>query len=387
MTSTTDHSGNGDQTGNNKAKGSARPKRHFNASAKGVHEVEIKELVIDNDRSVFDKIERFFADSGYIRLTAKNKQLQTRQLDTINRDLLKIGKTLRIRGECVDGDLTHVAEADICLKDDKTTTESGAVKRNEYEARIRSFETITLRPLLEKYTKADHPDLHRTLHALRVRDLREHFRIDCIRNRYVVELPEEVTGIKGKKFFAELILDDVAFVMDLPGRKEPLVFHHDLEVECEVLFKPCSYDANPEAAKAFVSSPDLTKEEVDMGLRAIKALLKHASGDRLTYNTESKAERGFTNLDTTLASIREFLAANEPAASQNNHGVTSAYAVAKKPAVNDNRAPAPEATEEAAPLKATGMDDVNFGSRLHKHLPRSMAHVVRERPIASRPMP
>lgn len=386
MTSTTDHSGNGDQTAKNTAgtgKGRARPKQEFNASAKGVDEVEIKELVIDNDRSVFDKIERFFVDSGYVRLAAKNKQLQTRQLDTINRDMLKIGKTLRIRGECTDGDLTHVAEADICLKDDKTTTASGAVKRREYEARIRSFETATLRPLLEKYPKSEHPDLHKTLHALRVRDLREHFRIDCIRNRFVVELPSEITGIdKGKKFFAELILDDVAFMMDLPGRKEPLVFHHDLEVECEVLFKACSYDANPEAAKAFVSSPDLTKEEVDMGLRAIKRLLAETSGNRLAYNTESKAERGFKELDATLAAIREFLSANEAIPGVTPHGVTSAYSVMKKDTANDNREP--EADEAPA---APQQEEVNFGSRLHKHLPRSMAHVVQQRPIARRPMP
>lgn len=387
MTSTTDHSGNGDQTAK-KAKGSSRPKGHFNSSAKGVDEIEIKELVIDNDRSVFPKIERSFVEAGYVRLMHKNKALQTRQLDTINRDMLKLGKTLRIRGECEDGDLSHVAIADICLKDEKTTTASGAVKRREYEARIRSFETATLRPLLEKYPKSEHPDLHKTLHALRVRDLREHFRIDCIRNRFVVELPEELTGIKGKKFCAELILDDVAFMMDLPGRKEPLVFHHDLEVECEVLFKPCSYDANPEAAKEHVSSPDLTKEEVDMGLRAIKKLLDETSGHRLSYNTESKAERGFRELDSTLTAIREFLAANEQAPGQSHHGVTSAYAIAKRGA-NDNQPVAPDAVvngDISLPVPAAEDEAINFGNRLHKHLPRSMAHVVRERPIARRPM-
>ena len=377
MTSTTDHSGNGDQTANNSAsdgRGRSRPKKDFNSSAKGVDEVEIKELVIDNDLSVFPKIERFFIESGFVRLMHKNKALQTRQLDTIDRQLEKLGKTLRIRGECEDGDLTHVAVADICLKDEKTMTASGAVKRREYEARIDSFETIVLYPLLAKYPKSEHPDLHKTLKGMKIRDLREHFRIDCMRNRYVVELPEELTGIKGKKFFAELILDDVAFVMDLPGRKEPLVYHRDLEVECEVLFKPCSYDANPEAARAFVSSPDLTKEEVDMGLTAIKMLLDQSSGHRLEANSESKAERGFTNLDRVLASIREYLAMNDQQPAHNN-GVTSAFAIASKQVANDNTQPA----DTAAP----GAPD---GNRLHKHLPCSMAHVMRERPIARRPM-
>ena len=149
MTSTTDHSGNGDQTAK-KAKGSPRPKRHFNASAKGVDEVEIKELVIDNDLSVFPKIERFFVDAGYVRLMHKDKALQTRQLDTIDRKFEKMGKTLRIRGECEGDDLNRVAAADICLKDEKTMTASGAVKRREYEARINSFETIALYPLLAR---------------------------------------------------------------------------------------------------------------------------------------------------------------------------------------------------------------------------------------------
>lgn len=378
MTSTTDHSGNGDQTATNAAKtakGTTRPKTDFNASAKGVDEVEIKLLVIDNDLSVFPKIERFFVDEGHVRLMHKNKALQTRQLDTIDRKLEKIGKTLRIRGECEGDDLSRVAAADICLKDDKTTTASGAVKRHEYEAKIASFETIALYPLLAKYPKEEYPDLHETLRGIKIRELREHFRIDCRRNRYVIELPEEETGIKGKKFFGELILDDVAFVMDLPGRAEPLVYYRDFEVECEVLFKPCSYDANPEAAKAFVSSPDLTKEEVDLGLAAVKRLLDKASGQRLGINTESKAERGFTNLDLVMASLREYLSANEqkPAASTRN-SVTSAFSVASQ-AANDNKVPEQESSAPAT-----------TGSRLHKHLPCSMAHVIRERPIARRPM-
>jgi hypothetical protein len=299
-----------------------------------------------------------------------------------------MGKTLRIRGECVNGDLTKVDQADICLKDNKTTTESGAVKRNEYEARIRSFETATLRPLLEKYPKAEYPDLHKTLHNVRVRDLREHFRIDCIRNRYIIELPEEVTGIKGKRFAAELILDDVAFVMDLQGRAEPLVFHHDLEVECEVLFKPCSYDANPEAAKAFVSSPDLTKEEVDMGLHAIKTLLKKASEDRLAYNTESKAERGFTALDITLNGLRQYLSPNEQRPEHAHNRLTSAFSVLQRQAHNDNRAiQAPTADGTTAQPVSQPMAEDDMGRRLHKHLPNNMAYVVRERPIARRPMP
>jgi hypothetical protein len=380
MTSTTDtHANNGS--------GPEGIKPSFNAlSKKGVHEVEIKALVQDNDRSVYDRIERFFASNGYTKLSARNKQLQTRQLDTIDRAMLKKGKTLRVRGECTDGDLNKVLEADICLKDEKTMTAAGAVKRNEYEARIRSFETATLRPLLEKYSKDEHPDLHKTLHSLRVRELREHFRIDCIRNRYVIELPEAVTGIKDKRFVAELILDDVAFVMDLPGRRDPLVYHHDLEVECEVLFKPCSYDANPEAAREFVSDPGLTSDEVDQGMRAIKRLLDHASGHRLDPNQDSKAERGFNELDKTLAVLRDYLTANDNVA--DTRRLTSAFSVSARNLKAANQNGEPAAQEPQKPLQPAANEDrtEDRGGRLHKHLPRDMGHVLRERAIARRPL-
>lgn len=344
-------------------------KAPFNGHArKNAREVEIKSLVMGNDRSVFDKIERFFIDNDWVRLMKKGKALQTRQLDTANRDMLQKGITLRIRGECENSNLNRVAEADICVKIEKkgvsaVTAASDALDRSEFEAKIRSFETATLLPLLKKYPKDEHPELHKALRGIKARDLWEHFRIDCIRNRYVVELPESVTGFKDKKFFAELIMDDVAFVMDIEGRDEPLVIARDLEVECEVLFKPCDYDADPERAKAFVSSPELTDAQIDHGLSIMRALLNDASGHKLTANKRSKAQRGFEALDAILDALRPFLTAN---GRDQGKRLASVFAVNARAPSNDNANP-----DETA-------------RRLHKHLPHSMKHVIEQRPIAQR---
>lgn len=334
----------------------------FNAASHGVHEVEIKKLVIGNDRSVFKDIERFFNDRDMIRLAAPVKALQTRQLDTVGRDLLKKGITLRVRGECTGDDLNKVESADICLKEDKSTTASGALKRNEFEARIRSFETATLLPLLKKYAKDEYPELHKTLNGMPVRKLMEHFRIDCLRRRMLVELPEDVTGLPGKRFVGELILDDVAYVMDVDGRHEPLVIARDLEVECEAMFKVCAYDANPEAAKAFVSSPDLTQSEVDHCMKLVGQLLDQASAGRLVANEDSKAERGFTALDKALVTLAPYLKEAAQPAAHGDKRIRNVFTVA-----------------------AAGQDNsADPGRRLHKHLPESMRHVLQERPIAQR---
>ena len=239
-------------TSNVPAKGTTAAE--FNKRSQRASEVELKFLVPNRDRAVFQQIEQYFSDRDWIRLSRKNAHLLTRQLDTPDRQLLEKGTTLRIRGSCRNDNLREIESSDVCLKTGKTTDASGAIRRGEYEARTRRFTELGLPRLLARYPKEDFPELHDAVKGIRARDLREFFRIDCYRDRYVIELPEEVTGIKGKRFAAELILDDVAYVMDIPGLKMPLIFYHDLEVECETLFKPCDYDEHPDASK-FVSSP------------------------------------------------------------------------------------------------------------------------------------
>ncbi|WP_435641251.1 CYTH domain-containing protein [Micavibrio aeruginosavorus] len=284
-------------------------KQTFNDLARKVCEVEIKFLVPPPaekgsgiDRSAFDQIDQYFRDKNWIKLERPGKSLLTRQLDTVDRRMYDKGVTLRVRGECENRDLKTVSEADICVKLGKTKDESGAVRRGEFEARIADFEHSDLKPLRSKYPKEHFPEIHAALKGISVRDLREYFRIDCIRTRYVVEIPEEVTGLKGRRFVGELLLDDVAFVLDIPGRKgPPLVFHHDLEIECETLFKACDYDNNPDA-KNYVSSP-LNKDETNIAMAAVKKAILEATNNRVVINNDSKAERGFKALDRELPNL------------------------------------------------------------------------------------
>lgn len=276
----------------------------FNAHAKSSHEVEIKFLVPNDDKSVFVDIENYFAARDWILLEKKGSHLLTRQLDTPGRDLLSRGTSLRVRGTCIDNDIDRVETADICVKNGASKDPSGALRRGEYETRIASFKKPDLALLLRKYPKKDYPELHEAVKGVKARDLKEYFRIDCIRDRYVIELPEQDTGLTGKRFVAELILDDVAFVLNLPGRRKPLMFHYDLEIECEALFKPCSYDTHPDAAK-HVSTP-MSRDESDAGLSAVKRHLLLAS-PTLLENHMSKAERGFAERQKVMDALKQIV--------------------------------------------------------------------------------
>ena len=278
---------------------------HFNERARGASEVEIKLLVPDNDRQVFETLESYFTGKGWVRLSRKGNHLLTRQLDTARMNLAARGVSLRVRGDCLDDDLDRITTADICVKAGTTTDPSGALRRGEYEARIKRFETVPLNALLRKYPKAEYPELHKALKGIKPEKLKEYFRIDCSRNRYVIELPPEETGLKGKRFVAELIMDDVAFVVDLPGRALPLIFHYDMEIECEALFEPCDYDTHPDAAKHV--SDALTDEETDRALSAIKRHIQTGAGTSLQENFRSKAERGFAERRSLVDAFKKQL--------------------------------------------------------------------------------
>lgn len=336
----------------------------FNAVASDVAEVEVKFLVPELpedpanpdesriDKAAFPRAKSFFADLGWIKIQSENNPLLTRQLDTPDKALLKSGTTLRIRGNCPDGHLENMNNTDICVKLGKSQDESGAVRRGEYETPIKDFEHITIKPLLDKYPKQDHPELHAALDGIKAKDLREFFRIDCIRNRYVIEVPEAEHGLAGKRVAAELIMDDVAFVLDIPGLKRPLVYHQDLEIECEILRKPCSYDSSPEA-KNYVSSP-MTRAEADQAMSCIRAKIQEASGNILIPNTVSKAERGFTNLDEALEELKSIVEVN-------------------------NALPRKSEVEPAFKVKDVAND--SEASALHHLLARDFGPYIRTRPL------
>lgn len=316
----------------------------FNEAATDVSEVEIKFLVPELPRSpdnlqkpridttVFPRVKNFFSSLGWIRIENENNPLMTRQLDTQDRTLLQKGVTVRIRGSCEDSNLNKMGRPDICVKLGKTEDESGALRRGEYEARTKDFQHAPLKTLLQEYPQSQHPELHQALDGVKTKDLHEFFRIDCIRNRYVIDIPEEVSGTPGKRCVAELIMDEVCYVLDIPGMKAPLVFHHDLEIECERLSKPCIYDTHPDA-KNHYSSP-MTGTETDRAMTAIRQKIQEAASGTLVHNTASKAERGFSNLDLALQELGDIIDLNDQPASHRGQ-IQHAYTL-NKGIANDN---------------------------------------------------
>ncbi len=302
-----------------------RLQQSFNERATEVTEVEIKFLVKNDDPAAFDEIENYFTKLGLVRSIAKNNHLLTWQLDTPDMRLLKDGDTLRIRGECAENSLQKISTSDICLKTGKKKDESGALRRGEYESRIKDFRKITVGTLLTKYPKKQYPEVHAALKKIKNRDLVEFFRIDCIRNRYLIEMPESETGIAGKKAFAELILDSVAFVLDVPDLKRPLVFHYDMEVECEMMFKACAYDKSPDAHK-HISSP-MTRAETDRAMSAVKRHILAAAPGKLEENYDSKAERGFGALARLASALGDYLIRDLPTVTHRHWGKRSLKAI------------------------------------------------------------
>ncbi len=266
----------------------------FSARAADASEVEIKFLVPKKYTTAFTDIETYFASQGMIHSSQNNRRLITRQLDTENLSLLNRGASARIRGTCLDPEAGLVITPDICIKTGKSRDESGAVRRGEYETRIPDFDRATFNELFQKYPSYAYPELHDALKGIDETALKEYFRIDCMRTRHVIELPEAMHGMAGKKTCFELICDDVCFVLDVPGLEEPLTFAWDSEIECEILHKPCSYDDSPNAAR-HVSSK-LTKEEANRALYVMRQQLMKATDDRLVMHYDSKAERGFNAL-------------------------------------------------------------------------------------------
>lgn len=275
----------------------------FNGRARDAEEVEIKFLVSNGNPRAFRKIERHFKNRNWV-LAEGRTHLVTRQLDTPDRSLLSKGITIRVRGHCDDSDLNHVLTPDVCIKTGAEMDESGALRRGEYQARIGRFDEVVVEPLLERYASEDYAEVHRIIEHLDMTSLKEFFRIDCQRTRYVVELPESETGLVGKRFVAELLLDDVIYILDIPELDKPLVFHHDREIECEALFKPCEFDESLDSYTR-VSSP-LTQEELDRAMKVVRGHIGDAAWNRLKPNDLSKAERGFNALDKLLAVLSAY---------------------------------------------------------------------------------
>ena len=336
---------------------SAKPS--FNEAASDVSEIELKMLVPplpngDINKAAFPDIKSYFQNLGWIRSSSEIARvdadgktvgergaLLTRQLDTPDMALYKKGVTLRIRGNCPDGNIKNVSSADICVKFGNTQDASGALRRKEFEARIDDFGRIDLAPLRKKYPKKDYPELHEALAGIRPDHLVEFHRPDVLRNRHLVEIPESVTGLKGKKFFVELLLDEVSFVFDPKPQKTadkletvrngPIVYHVDLEVEAEAMFKVCAYDKNP-ASSNYVSSP-MTKDELNQAMTAVQHHVQLAGKGMLKVNKYSKAERGFFHFQKMYEELKDYVELNTRLSHKGR--VQSAFTIKANPC-NDN---------------------------------------------------
>lgn len=371
--------------------GRTRPssKSAFNQAATDVSEIELKMLVPNLpdgnvNKATFADIKSYFQNLGWIRSSSEVSRvdadgkkigergaLLTRQLDTPDMSLYKKGVTLRMRGHCQDGNIKAMTNADICVKFGNTQDDSGALRRQEFEAKIDNFGQIDLAPLRKKYPKEKYPELHEALKGIRADHLVEFHRPDVLRNRHLVEIPEDVTGLKGKKFFVELLLDEVSFVFDPKPQKQaangkpkegPIVYHVDLEVETEVMFKVCAYDNNPEAAN-YVSSP-MTAAELNQAMTAVQNHLQIAANNTLKVNKYSKAERGFYHFAKMYEELKDYVELNTRLSHKGR--VQSAFTIKANPA-NDT---------DATPQE-----------KLHHRLSRDFGPYLRERehPIARHP--
>lgn len=364
-------------------------KAAFNEAATDVSEIELKMLVPNLpdgnvNKAAFADIKSYFQNLGWIRSSSEIARvdadgnsvnnrgaLLTRQLDTPDMALYKKGVTLRMRGNCPDGNIKAITNADICVKFGNTQDDSGALRRKEFEAKIDSFGRIDLAPLRKKYPKEKYPELHDALKGIRADHLVEFHRPDVLRNRHLVEIPESVTGLKGKKFFVELLLDEVSFVFDPKPQKQPandtpkegpIVYHVDLEVETEVMFKVCAYDNNPEAVN-YVSSP-MTQAELNQAMTAVQQHLQIAANNTLKVNKYSKAERGFYHFEKMYEELKDYVELNTRLSHKGR--VQSAFTIKANPANDTNATPQ---------------------EKLHHRLSRDFGPYLRDRdrPIARHP--
>lgn len=269
--------------------------RYFNQCAADTSEVELKFIAARNDPELFQRMVSYFEERGWLRYINDDKQLLTRQLDTPERDFRKHGdSTVRVRARCKDADLGLTDNADICIKSGKTEDASGAIRRTEYQARIAHFENPDFSTLRDRYDPADHPELHGLLDKVDPLKLREYFRIDSLHRRCVIELPEDQTRLEGKRFVAEIVLDDCVFLAsDENGALLPI--HRDQEVESELLSKPDDYDTHPLAPDTH--SSELTEDEANRAMHVLKHHIMAAATDTLVPNSVSKAERGMKALE------------------------------------------------------------------------------------------
>ena len=228
--------------------------------------------------------------------SAPSRQLITSQRDTEDLALLSHGVTLRMRSTCTDSNLNQVGAVDICVKipHDK----EGGLAREEFETEQEGFFTPAPEKLRTKYPQ-DNPQnarLHEFLDMVDGKELIEYFRIDVIRERHVIRIPNKLVGLRDDQaFYGELLYDRIRYVIDDEGMEESIVLNPHCELELEPLNKECAWNNVPNGASYVCKN--LSKEDKINCLHWFRDFVMNDKAHGHFVETfRGKAERGFDAL-------------------------------------------------------------------------------------------
>lgn len=246
-----------------------------------------------------------FKSKLWVHSTPSSRQLITSQRDTENLDLLAHGVTARLRTTSLDGTLDNHGGTDICIK--IPLDKDGGLAREEFEAEQADFCAPDATALRRKYPSGtpENAQLHRFLDLVEGKELIEYFRIDVIRERHIIKIPNNECGLRADQaFYGELLYDRVRYVIDEEGMAEPIILNPHCELELEALNKPCAWNHVPNG-ESYVCK-NLTKEDKIRALNWFRDLVL-TDGRMKGHFVETfkgKAERGFD----ALFSYADFIA-------------------------------------------------------------------------------
>lgn len=256
-------------------------------------ERELKLLTMDGSADPFyTGVTPFLFARKMLVHSAKPQQLIASQRDTADLDLLAQGKTLRLRANCKTGNLQEISRSDICIK--IPYDKKGGLARREYEADQESFFAPDFYALREKYPdRAAHRELHETLDAIEGQELLEFFRVDVIRERHIVKVPNEAVGLReDQAFYGELLYDRIRYVIDQDDTDEVWILNPHCELELEPLRKVCPWNDVPNAEEYICKN--ISESEKIRCIEWFKNLMMDEAAPGQFFETShGKAERGF----------------------------------------------------------------------------------------------
>lgn len=270
------------------------PNGHSSAPAPEIIERELKLLTKDGSPDPFYVgVTPFLFKHKMLVHSAPSRHLITSQRDTEGLELLKHGVTLRLRTTCTDSKLDKVGATDICVKipHDK----AGGLAREEYEAEQKDFLIPDPAALRAKYPPSDpqNAGLHKFLDMTNGKNLIEYFRIDVMRERHIIKIPNKAVGLRDDQaFYGELLYDRIRYVIDDEGMDEPIVLNPHCELELEPLNKQCIWNTVPNG-DAYICK-NLTQEDKINCLHWFRDFVMNDNArGHFVQTFKGKAERGF----------------------------------------------------------------------------------------------